>query len=311
MSENGNFDFEVIVDESLLDIDVENEIKPNENKHLLSIINDFENGSWRLGKFSAFVWDNIAEVALSTRERNALVGKPRSTLREAAIKLKLTDRDTQDQGSELAEVVLYGIMKKHYSGLSVVPKIFYKQNRNDYAKGADSVHIVINNDTFSLWLGEAKFYDSIDSSRLSAVISSIQNLLEPEKLKKENSIITNTSDINDLKELPETIKNDILSILDQKASIDDLKPKLNIPILLLHECQITKQATELSQNYKDEIIKFHHDKVKEFFKKQVKKISSIHKYSQIKFHLILFPVHEKSLIVDKFVKNIKHYQEEE
>ena len=50
-------------------------------------------------------------------------------------------------------------MKNHYKALSAIPKIFYKQNDNDNAKGSDSVHIVIDpNGGFQLWLGEAKFY---------------------------------------------------------------------------------------------------------------------------------------------------------
>ena len=40
----------------------------------------------------------------------------------------------------------------------------FKQNNQDNAKGADSVHIVIENENnFSLWLGEAKFYTNIES----------------------------------------------------------------------------------------------------------------------------------------------------
>ena len=52
-------------------------------------------------------------------------------------------------------------MKHHYGALSAVPKIFYKQNVQDNAKGADSVHIVLNNNDFSIWFGEAKFYPNL------------------------------------------------------------------------------------------------------------------------------------------------------
>ena len=33
-------------------------------------------------------------------------------------------------------------------------------------------------------------------------------------------------------------------------------------------------------------------------------------YSEIKFHLILFPVPIKSNIVDQFVENVEHYKKE-
>jgi Cap4 SAVED domain len=103
------------------------------------------------------------------------------------------------KGSELAEIVLYGIMRHKYGALPVVPKIFYKQNTQDNAKGADSVHIVLNPDEdFSLWFGEAKFYSSIEDARLGSIIESVKTSLGTEKLKKENAIIVNLPELDHL-----------------------------------------------------------------------------------------------------------------
>ncbi|WP_122582755.1 HamA C-terminal domain-containing protein, partial [Pseudomonas viridiflava] len=124
------------------------------------------------------------------------------------------------------------IMKHKYNALPVVPKIFYKQNAQDNAKGADSVHIVLEgDDDFSLWFGEAKFFNSIEDSRLPSIITSVGNSLKTDKLKKENSIITNIADI-DLLEINDQLKKKIKDSLSHQASIDTLKPKINIPILL-------------------------------------------------------------------------------
>ena len=80
-------------------------------------------------KFQSFVWDNIAETALSYQEREILNSQPHSMLIESAKNLRLTDADKDiGKGSELAEIVLYGIMKHKYKAFPVVPKIFYKQN---------------------------------------------------------------------------------------------------------------------------------------------------------------------------------------
>ena len=80
-----------------------------------------------------------------------------SSLRKVAKNLRISN-DT-GKGSELAEILLYGVMKHHYKTLPVVPKIFYKQNCQDNVKGADSAHIVLEDDgSFSLWYGESKFY---------------------------------------------------------------------------------------------------------------------------------------------------------
>ena len=86
-------DFRVIVDASLVSLGIAGEIDPNENKRLLSLINDFEDGNWRRELFDNFIWDNIADTALSHREREALVGQPHSLLVAAAKNLRLSDSD--------------------------------------------------------------------------------------------------------------------------------------------------------------------------------------------------------------------------
>lgn len=290
--------FEILIKEPFFD-----------KNYALSLINDFESGEWRYEKFKNYIWDNIAETALSKIERDSLVNKPSSVLAESAKKLRITNNDTIGKGSELCEILLYGIMKEYYSALPVVPKIFYKQNSNDNAKGADSVHIVIedNSNDFSLWFGEAKFYESIDGA-INSAIKSVDNFLRNDnQIKKENSIITSVSDIDKMGLSTELVEK-IQSTLSGENSLDNIKPKINIPILLLHECDITKEENEFTEEYKNKIISFHKDKANEYFKKQVKKMSDIFKYSDIKFHLILFPIPNKQIIVDAFIDNANHHR---
>jgi len=301
--------FEILIDESFSNINTDSSLTPTNNKSVLSMINDFEDGKWRYEKFQNFIWDNIAETALSFKERESLINKSHSILTSAAQNLRLTDKNGDiSKGSELAEIVLYGIMKQHYKALPVVPKIFYKQNPQDNAKGADSVHIVIENGTdFSIWFGEAKFYTSIEDARLGVILDSVENSLITDKIKKENSIITNVSDIElliDDKDLVLRIKK----ALSTKESIDNLKPKLHVPILLLHECDITKKQSALTDVYKNEIIDYHKKRTESYFKKQINQFGSIHKYSEIQFHVILFPVPSKKNIVDKFVSIADFYK---
>jgi hypothetical protein len=302
-------DFEVLIDSSFINLNIDPELIPIENKHVLSIINDFEDGDWRYEKFSNFIWDNIAQTALSHQERKNLEHKSQSTLKRAAENLRLTDKEQDiSKGSELAEIVLYAIMKHKYKALPVVPKIFYKQNAQDNAKGADSVHIVLEgDDDFSLWFGEAKFFNSIEDSRLPSIITSVGNSLKTDKLKKENSIITNIADIDHL-EINDQLKKKIKASLSHQASIDTLKPKINIPILLLHECSITNASTEISEDYKEKIIAFHSERANAYFKKQIKSLANIHFYEKIKFHIILFPVPEKEPIIEAFVSDAEHYK---
>ncbi len=259
-------------------------------------------------KFQNFIWDNIGETSLSFKERSSLINH--SLLTEAAKNLRLTDKDGDiSEGSELAEIVLYGIMKHQYGALPVVPKIFHKQNSQDTAKGADSVHITIKDGEYSLWFGEAKFYNNIEDARLPQIIKSVENSLKTDKLKKENSIILSTRDL-ELVVQDKAILEEIQAALSPQESIDPLKSKINIPILLLHECKITKGQTDLTEEYKEEIINYHQNRASAYFTKQAEKLGGIHKYSEIKFHLILFPVPSKEEIVKKFLANVEHYKDQ-
>lgn len=304
-------DFEILINDLFSILTEDTSLTPIENKKVLSIVNDFENSKWRYEKFQKFVWNNIKETALSLKERKSLISEGEdSVLTEAAKNLRLTDStDDIGRGSEIAEIVLYGIMKHHYGALPVVPKIFYKQNRQDNAKGSDSVHIVLEEDNkFSLWLGESKFYNSIENARLNAIIDSVKESLTLNKLRKENSIITSISDLNEFEEISADVRAKIIAALSQSQSIDTIKPLLNIPILLLHECQLTKNETHLSDAYLNSLKELHKERATAYFKKQIVECSEVDMYREIKFHIILFPVPEKDPIVDKFITKANAYR---
>ena len=288
--------FDVVVDDILQDLSTD-DIDPN-NKTLLSLVNDFESGNWRRQKFEHFIWNNIKDTALSQTEREALIGEEQTVLTKSAKNLRLLDGD--EKGGEIGEILLYGIMKKYYSALPVVPKIFYKQNRNDYAKGADSMHITLKKDgTFSLWLGEAKFYNSIDTARLNSIVESVHNMFIDDKLKKELSIVTSLKDL-DLFITDKIQLAEIKHKLSDGISLDEIKQYLHVPILILHQCSITKDHTEDFEEYKRKIAEEHIKKAEIFMAKQDTKFSDIYNYKEIKFHLILFPVPDKSILVDRF-----------
>jgi hypothetical protein len=302
-----NLSFEILIDETLTNVTSAAQITSLVNKHVLSLINDFEDSEWRYPKFQSYLWDNIAQTALSETERAALIDQSYSSLIAAAQNLRLTDKDNIGQGSEIAEVFLYGIMRHHFGALPVVPKIFYKQNVQDNAKGADSVHIVVDGDDFTLWFGEAKFYNSIADARLDSVVNSVMNSLSTNKLKKENAIITSVSDLDGLPIAME-LRNNIKAALDNRESIDQLKSKIHIPILLLHECSITQGAGDLTDAFKAEIMAFHKDRADAYFQRQNVSSGTVHKYDDLNFHIILFPVPSKKKIVDAFIQAVAFYK---
>ena len=289
------------------EIATDTSLSPIEKKSTMCMLQDFEDGKWRLNDFMDYIWDNIADTALNAEERIALGTRPSSLMTRAAKNLRITDKDVA--GGEIAEILLYAIMRNYYGALPVVPKIYYKQNANDYAKGADSVHIIIESaDEFSLWLGEAKFYDSIEDSRLTKIVDSVYNTLSTEKIKKENSIIVGIRDLS-LLDIPKELLSNIYKLLNKDISIDNIKPLLHIPILILHECNITAKATQLNEEYLKKIKEFYIDRINSYYKKQISKCASdIHLYSEICFHLMIIPVPKKSEIVNRFTERANNFR---
>lgn len=298
--------FEIIVDCPFSDFLDPKDDRYN-NKTSLCLANDFEDGKWRLGRFIDFIFDNIGETALNARERKALGEMSHSKLKAAAKKLRITDNDIA--GGEISEILLYGIMRHFYNALPIVPKIYYKQNVNDYAKGADSVHIVIEStDTFSLWLGEAKFYNGISNSQLDVIVESVLDTLGTEKIRKENTIIIGLNDINEL-DLNDELKDNIFGLLNEDVSIDKIKPILHIPICLLHECKITKDTTIFDDEYVEKLRSQYKDVAQRYFEKQLASCEkNISLYSKISFHFILFPVPVKADVVKEFIDTAKFYR---
>jgi hypothetical protein len=303
-------DFDILFQCSLADIITKNDISIS-NEFILSIINGYEDKKWQYENFKSFIWNNIAETALTKKERDALLDSPFDILKEAAKNLRLTDsEDDPSKGSEIAEIILYGVLKKYYNALPIVPKIFYKQNPNDNAKGADSVHIVLDEkgDDFSLWFGEAKFYKKIDKSNLLRIIKSVESLLQPEKIRKENKIITNVKELDSYIE-NEDVRKNIIEMLSSDVSLDRIRPKLHIPIFLLYECEITARYTEMSDEYRQEVSLYHKERAEAYFRKQIEQLSSIPKYEEAHFHFIIFPVPQKQIIVNDFIKQSRVLRE--
>lgn len=293
--------FEIIIDKvPFSSICTDASLSPVDNKSVLGLINDFEDGKWRYKKFQNYIWDNLQETALSLRERQALYDNPLTLLERCAKNLKIVKNAEAEKGGEIAEALLYGVMKDYYGAISAVPKIYYKQNSQDPAKGADSVHIVIeSNNAFSLWLGEAKFYNSIENVRLDEIVKSVHSTCETPNIRKENSIITDIRDL-DLIDMDDSLRNQIKEFLKEDVSIDRIKPILHIPIMLLYECNLTRTQTDYSDEYVNNVVNYQKERANSYFKKQIDACKDISKYSEIKFHLILFPIPEKKNIVDEF-----------
>lgn len=272
-------DFEVLIDEWL--------INTSANHAMLSLINGFESNQWRSDIFESFILNNIKEAALTKDELKSMPNQEWDIVKKSVSKLRL-----DDYLSEVGEIFLYGVMRHYYDAVPIVPKIFYKQNCNDYAKGADSVHIVIDEDnSWSFWLGESKFYTQLNNA-IDESVKSVKSLLSDDKLKKENSIIVNLNieDLVEDKQKDKQLIQNIKNVLSDRASLDDIKKILHIPISIIYECQDTKEAKEFNAEYKEIIKQYHKQQAALLSQKVSEELCNIPHISKIKFHIIIFPI---------------------
>ena len=142
-------------------------------------------------------------------------------------------------------------------------------------------------------------------------INSIFETISTDKIKKENSIITSIKDLEYVIADPIVRKN-VQTVLRRDTPIDEIRKRLHVPILLLHECEKTNSATELTEEYLDEIKNYHLNRAIRFFTSQNNRQSKekIYGYEKIQFHLILFPVPQKDEIVNWFVERAKQIIED-
>lgn len=297
--------FEVLVD---------NLVESEDSYMLLSLINDFESGIWRVEKFKSFILNHIAETALTYKEREALNGEAFSILSRSIkrlIAINSENEKNRGEGGELGEIFMHGVLKNYYNAFPVNPKIFYKQNRNDNAKGADSVHITQDDEgRFHIWFGESKFYTKLDQA-ISKAIQSIKDLFEDEKLQKEKSLIMNLDELqqyatkNHLYNSEEYKK--LEKILRYETSLDELKKILHIPISIIYECKATQKIQEISDIYKQEIKIFHCQQAKKIQIKLNQELGGIFGIEKVKFHVILFPIPNKSDILEKIKTAMKAF----
>lgn len=84
MAENHFIPFKVIIKCPFKDITQDKTLTPIDKKNCVCMVNDFEDGKWRLDVFMDYIWDNIAETALSAEERKALGSRHSTILAKAA-----------------------------------------------------------------------------------------------------------------------------------------------------------------------------------------------------------------------------------
>lgn len=287
--------------ETLVDVNFADEVLKHPgcvgNERQVGLLGPLDGEQWSNDLFEEFIFENL-KYAASTPEEWASVISPEVKIRKIARRIRICEG--KSKASELAEICLYGIMREHYHALPAVAKIYYKQNVNDTVKGADSVHVVLESDgKFSLWYGEAKFYQKITDAKIQIIVGSVKDMLDSNKMTKENELVLGVPALRSLIE-DDIIYRRIESMLSHEGLSDELCSILHVPILLLYQDAQVLEQEPITKDARENIRANMEGIAKQYFDAQIKELGSHPQYSQICFHLILFPIPNKAIVAERF-----------
>lgn len=259
---------------------------------LLGVCAGFEKKKWRSSQLSKHLCEWLPEFALDPSELTDIeAGKLVPIIRKAAQAIYTTKKFKRR--GEIGELLLHVIARQVYKTQPVISKLYYKDSSNDTVKGFDSVHVVENGEELELWLGEAKFYESLGSAT-KAVVKDLKSHSEANYLRGEFCAITNKLS----KELPFYSK--LEKLLHPNTSLDVVFSKLIVPVLLTYDSDVLAVHKESSQAYKDAII----SELKQGYSDFCKLMGNL----PLVVHLFLFPLQSKKELADTFDAQLKVWQ---
>lgn len=147
----------------------------------------FELGQWRGKAMAAHLIEWLPDYALAEDELRFHHGNAYVKLQQAAVRVYTSPH--YERRGEAGEIALHAICREYFNTVPVAPRVFYKSSSNDPVKSFDLVHARFPTDeTFEIWLGEAKFY--ADSGQaIAAAITSIKTHIEQGFLTREKLLL--------------------------------------------------------------------------------------------------------------------------
>jgi len=196
---------------------------------LMALTVDYETGRWRAEALARHILDWVLDFALRREERRPLAhGRALEIARKA---MRATFGNGRDRGVP-AEILLHAICRQFFGSDTVISKVWFKTAANDTYKGFDGVHCVHEGDTLQLWLGEAKFYRSIDSAIRSA-LNDLDEHFEQDYLRGEFALIADKIDDS------HPHADELRTLMHPNTSLDAVFDRIVVPVLVAYDSSAT------------------------------------------------------------------------
>lgn len=256
----------------------------------------YEEKQWREKQFAAHLIKWLPEFALKHSEIEGLGAHNAVELLSRAAKSLYESPKFENRG-EFGELLLHVALRQCFQTLPAISKYFYKDALNDTVKGFDAVHVVVDQTSLELWLGEVKFYDEIGRA-IRDVLGELEKHLERDYLRNEFAAITNKVD----DQWPHAAR--LKKLLHPDTSLDAVFDCICIPVLLTYDSAVVQSFNTISKAYatafEGEIMQHYAT-----FSAKLKKLTLP---ERLKVHLFLAPLHQKLSFVQTLDEALKRLQ---
>lgn len=252
----------------------------------------FEQNEFRLQPLVDVIADVIPEFALGYHDGSTIpLAHLRKKLKEAAKRVYTTDN--YKKRGEFGELILHLLLRDYFGSTPLISKIYFKDADNKTVHGFDGVHVVMNEQEKSLWIGESKLY-SDGKAGVKELAADVARHLERDYLRREFSLIST--------KLPSSYP-DIehwRNLLHEHQRLDKVLDSITIPVVC---------------TYTSPIFTKHNDNTKEYlgaFLAECKSLNDVfltkHVRTDVNVILLLLPVPDKQELVSKLDERLKHMQ---
>lgn len=242
----------------------------------------YEGKQWRHSALADYLMESLPDFCLTYSEYTQIGHESAVRMIRKAAKSVYSTGKFRNRG-EFGELLLHVILKSTIGTLPAVSKIYYKDSANDTVKGFDAVHVVPSQTGLELWLGEVKFYEEIGSA-IRDVTKELEQHLMADYLRSEFVAILNKVD----RAWPHW--QQLLALLDERTSLDQVFEAFCIPVLLTYDGQTTASHDVSSKAYKQALVSEMRS-IKEKFDSRAAGVPH-------RIHLFLIPLKTKKILVD-------------
>lgn len=262
---------------------------------LTALCAGYETGTWRTSELADDVFQrHLPSFALSFTDWTGINGDTAAKmLKKAAEAVYNTEK--YGRRGEFGELLLHAAVKDFFDAQPAVSKIHFKDSDNDTVKGFDCVHMIEHDGEIELWLGEVKFYKSLNSAIYDST-GELKDHLAKDFLRREFVAITNKLDPN------WPYSGQVSSLLDNARSLDEILSRLVIPVMLTYDSPVVGSHDVVDKVYIAELKREATKALEDFCNK-------LQVPYPVALHLILVPLHNKDSLLNIFHQKLQIWKQ--